>query len=142
MGVQIPLWKGAVFRGKRRIIVKFRDILRSSVLKALSRPRCRLGCGLGWVQGIMCSMESRGAKGVAWQLFLAFVGLVARQVAPMCHRGRAHWRHLPNTIETSVCGGDAAFCQITLTTCLSYFHTWCGLRANLECRSEILHAAR
>jgi len=30
----------------------------------------------------------------------------------------AHWRHLANTIEPSVCGGDAVLCQITLTTCL------------------------
>jgi len=29
-----------------------------------------------------------------------------------------HWRHLANTTERSVCGGDAALCQITLTTCL------------------------
>jgi len=25
----------------------------------------------------------------------------------------AHWRHLANTIEPSMCGGDAACCQIT-----------------------------
>jgi len=30
--------------------------------------------------------------------------------------GRAHWRHMANTIEPSVCGGDADLCQITLTT--------------------------
>jgi len=29
----------------------------------------------------------------------------------------AHWCHLANTTEPSVCGGDAALCQITLTTC-------------------------
>ena len=29
-----------------------------------------------------------------------------------------HWRHLANTTEPSICGGDAALCQITLTTCL------------------------
>jgi len=29
----------------------------------------------------------------------------------------AHWRHLKNTTELSMCGGDAALCQITLTTC-------------------------
>ena len=47
----------------------------------------------------------------------------------LAHRGRchgnhslafciwgAHWRHLANTTETSVCGGDAALSQITLTT--------------------------
>jgi len=32
----------------------------------------------------------------------------------------AHWRHLANTIEPSVCGGDAVLCQITLTTCYSF----------------------
>jgi len=31
--------------------------------------------------------------------------------------GRAHWRHLANTIEQSICGGDAVLCQSTLTTC-------------------------
>jgi len=30
----------------------------------------------------------------------------------------AHWRHLANTTEPSMCGGDAVLCQITLTTCL------------------------
>jgi len=29
----------------------------------------------------------------------------------------AHWCHLANTTEPSVCGGYAALCQITLTTC-------------------------
>jgi len=29
-----------------------------------------------------------------------------------------HWRHLENTTELSVCGGDAVLCQITLSTCL------------------------
>jgi len=29
----------------------------------------------------------------------------------------AHRRHLASTIEPSVCGGDAALCQIILTTC-------------------------
>jgi len=29
----------------------------------------------------------------------------------------AYWRHLANTTEPFVCGGHAALCQITLTTC-------------------------
>jgi len=37
-----------------------------------------------------------------------------------CIRWGAHWLHLANTIEPSMCGGDAALCQITLTTCLCY----------------------
>jgi len=32
----------------------------------------------------------------------------------------AHWRLLASVIESSMCGGDAAFCQITLTTCYSF----------------------
>jgi len=28
----------------------------------------------------------------------------------------AHWHHLANTVEPSMRSGDAAFCQITLTT--------------------------
>ena len=31
--------------------------------------------------------------------------------------GPIHWRYLANTIEPSMCGGDAAFYQITPTTC-------------------------
>jgi len=38
-----------------------------------------------------------------WQPFLAFYIWGAR------------WRHLKNTTETSMCSGDAALCQITLT---------------------------
>jgi len=33
----------------------------------------------------------------------------------------AHWRHLANTTEPSVCGGDAALCQITLTARYCYY---------------------
>jgi len=40
-----------------------------------------------------------------WQPFLAF------------YIWGAHWRHLKNTTEQSMCGGDAALCPITLTTC-------------------------
>jgi len=31
--------------------------------------------------------------------------------------GGVHWRLLANMTEPSMCGGDAALCQITLTTC-------------------------
>jgi len=40
-----------------------------------------------------------------WQPFFAF------------YIWGAHWRHLKNTTEPSMCGGVAALCQITLTTC-------------------------
>ena len=32
--------------------------------------------------------------------------------------GDVHWRHLANMAESYTYGGDAAFCQITLTNCL------------------------
>ena len=35
-------------------------------------------------------------------------------------RSGAHYRHLANRTEPSVCGGNAAFCQITLTTRLLF----------------------
>ena len=31
-----------------------------------------------------------------------------------------HWRNPANTIELFVCGDDAAFCQMTLTTCFFF----------------------
>ena len=38
------------------------------------------------------------------------------QMKHVVHVG-AYWHQLSNTTELSVCGGDAAFYQITLTTC-------------------------
>ena len=40
-------------------------------------------------------------------------------VGPRKHMldGSSHWHYLANTTERSVCGGDGALCQITLTTC-------------------------
>jgi len=34
--------------------------------------------------------------------------------------GSAHWRHLANTTEPSMSGGDVALCQMTMTTCYYY----------------------
>jgi len=31
--------------------------------------------------------------------------------------GDAYWYYLLSTTEPSICGGDAAFCQVTLATC-------------------------
>ena len=45
-----PPWEGAIFRGKGRSIVKYRDSLQSSVRKRLNRLRCCLGYGLGLVE--------------------------------------------------------------------------------------------
>ena len=78
-----------------------------------------------------------------------------RQVAPMCPHGRAHWRHLANTTEPSICGGDAALWQITLTTCYSISCTllicvslllrlsYCGFNSSIDlfsCLAASRHA--
>jgi len=34
----------------------------------------------------------------------------------------AHWRHLANPTEPSVCGGDAALCQITVVFVVSVLY--------------------
>jgi len=63
----------AILRGKGAPVVKYRDTLRSSVQKRLKQSRCRLGCGLGWAQGIVCETGSRGAEGCCHDNhFLAF----------------------------------------------------------------------
>jgi len=53
----------------------------------------------------------------------------------------AHWRHLANATEPSVCGGDATLCEITLTTrfqssqhlarCVRYFFSSTNSRSHL-----------
>jgi len=53
----------------------------------------------------------------------------------MCSHGRAHWRHLANTIELSVCGGDAVLCQITLTTCFCRPFLKAGMLSLCWCRT-------
>jgi len=52
-GPDPPIGMGNFEGGKGRPIVKHRDTLRSPVWKHLNRSRCRLGCGLGWAQGIV-----------------------------------------------------------------------------------------
>jgi len=47
-----PPWEGAILRGKRHPVVKYRDTLWSSVQRQLKRSRYRLGCGLERAQRI------------------------------------------------------------------------------------------
>ena len=58
-----------------------------------------------------------------WQPFLYF-----------CIWG-THWRHRANTTDPSMCGGDAALCQITLTTCFSLAAVRRHRRSVLGCRT-------
>ena len=45
------------------------------------------------------------ADTLPWQPFFAFYIWGAR------------WRHIKNMTEPSMCGGDVALCQMTMTTC-------------------------
>ena len=43
-----------------------------------------------------------------------------------------HWRHLASTTELSMCGGNAALCQISLTICYyCCLHVFCDLCCHL-----------
>jgi len=46
--------------------------------------------------------------------------------------------NLANTIEPTVCSGDAVLCQITLTTCYHYYYYHC---LPLDTNGTITHAA-
>jgi len=60
---------------------------------------------------------AHGMPGDVWRL------MYSKQLSIGQHRYGAdvdvgaHWRHLANTTELSMCGGDAALCQITFTSC-------------------------
>jgi len=66
-----------------------------------------------------------------------------RQVAPMCLRGRAHWRHLVNTIEPTSAAAMWPYVKllwpcviIRLHHCTMFIHTACCYRpSNVVCRS-------
>jgi len=57
----------------------------------------------------------------------------------MCPHVRAHCRHLANTIEPPICGGDAALCQITLTTCYMLPSSIAGLKGSEYLTSCVIH---
>jgi len=75
--------QGAIFRGKDMPGMPH-NTLSGAVQKWLNQSICCLSCGLGWAK------RSTGSVIFArWRQW------------------RAHWRHLANTIEPSICGGDA-----------------------------------
>jgi len=63
----------------------------------------------GWVFGVKLSDEDIADFEVLRDVAMAIIFV-------FLYMG-AHWRYLKNTTETSMCGGDAALYQITLTTC-------------------------
>jgi len=55
----------------------------------------------------------------------------------------AHWRHMANMTERSMRGGDAALCQIILTTyclvCLMQKKIKIDQHESLECESKVFN---
>jgi len=68
----------------------------------MNRLIYHLHCGLIWAEGSTSSIIS-----FRWRL------------CALTHC--AHWRHLANMIEPSVCCSDMALCQLSLTTCSCYY---------------------
>jgi len=96
--------------------------------KWLNRSRCHLCCGLR-VEIAMCEGAIFWGKDTPAYLSALMVanallhgrccaGIIARGGKCVCPR--EGWQGLANTIQLSVWGGDAAFCQITLTTCYKF----------------------
>jgi len=75
----------------------YRGFLSQAVQKRLNRSLCRLGCGLGGPKEAQVQSYPPGDANVPSR--------------------RAHWRHLTDTIEPSICGCDGALCQIILIIC-------------------------
>jgi len=97
-GAQIPHANGQLL-GERTWPGMSDDTLPWAVQKWLHLSVCRLGCDSGGPKKARVQSYSTGGA------------------TPMYPHGRAYGRHLANTIKPSVCGSDAALCQITLTTC-------------------------
>jgi len=99
---QDPPCEGAILRGKRTCLHMPYDTLPWAVQKWLNQSIYCLGCG-GWAKGSTSTIVFTRWRQCA---------LTGRHIGAM----RAHWRHLANMIEPSVCSGNVALCQITVTT--------------------------
>jgi len=102
MGVHNTPWKGAVLGKGSPIVMPCKTHCNF----------CRELCRNGWTNGCAVWVVDSGRPKEAQVQSYSI-----RQVAPMCPHGRAHWRRLANMIEPSICGSDAVWCQINLTTC-------------------------
>ena len=102
MGFPMPPWEGAIL-GERVAHCKVWGLSAMSCAETAESNHLPFGLWtrLGWAEGSTSS-------------------IIFARWSQCAHMGGHIWRHLANTIEPSVCGGDAVFCQITLTTCYCY----------------------
>jgi len=90
MGVQISPWEGAILVDRCAHCMSL-----SAVSSAKTAEPIDLPFGLPTQVGRRLHKFNR-----------------IHQVAPMCPHGRTHCRHLTNTIEPSVYGGDAPYVNL------------------------------
>jgi len=99
-----PLWEGEIW-GKGSLIEKYRDILPWAVQKRLNWSICHLGYGLRWAEGSTGSVIfARWRQCTQFQSYSPGGASVPTW--------EVHWRHLANTIEPSVCGGDVVYVKL------------------------------
>jgi len=89
-GVQIPRWEGAILVGRSA---------HCKVFPAVSSAKTAEMIDLPFGLCIQVGRKIHKFKRI-------------RQVAPMCSHGRTHCRHLVNTNEPSVYGGDAPYVKL------------------------------
>ena len=76
-------------------------------------------CKIQGPSAVSCAKNGSTDRDAVWDLDSGEPKKHALDVGP---RRGAYWRNLANTTEPSMCGGDAASCQIT-TTCYDYIST-------------------
>jgi len=128
MGVQMPHGERQFWGGKGQPIVKYRD---TAVSCAKTAKLIKVPFGLRTWMGATNHVLVGGSRSphVKGQ----FLGERTCWACPttlcreLCKNGLTnrdavwevgiHWHKLANSFEPSMCGGDAAFCQITLSDC-------------------------
>ena len=100
MGTQPPHFRPMPIVAKRSPISAIAELLLGKGnTRACPTTLCHELCKNGWTdQDAIWIVDSGGPK-------------------EACIRWDAHWRHLANTTELFMFGGDVALCQITMTTC-------------------------
>jgi len=64
----------------------------------------------------VCTIATQALVGFEWSADRMQIADTLHAPKGRCHGNHfwgAHWRHLANTTEPSMCGGDAALCHIT-----------------------------
>jgi len=110
--IEMPFGCGLAGGSKELLIIwRPRSPTRTGNFEGQMAARCK-------VQGLSAVSCAKTAEPIEMQFEILSRACPGNQVL---YGSGAHWRHLANTIKPPVCCGDAALCQITLTTCHCYY---------------------